>query len=248
MEAKTENLVFEENQEVGALQKLKQKLKSQTGASITFALLLFLVCAVVGSVVLTAGTAAAGRLSELAKSDQRYYSVTSAARLLRTMVEGETATVVKTVKTTASSEGSSSEGATGSTNNTVYTINGKTINPSLPLTLESLSEDAAYSYVILNGATKTRKITLSVEDYESLSTTITETLANDGTLTFRILSQPDSNGYRYALSSVYTADVKKNTGSNAYTGEETEITKVGWRLAEMVTAKESVPPEGSVTP
>ncbi len=231
------------------MHKLKQKLKSQTGASITFALLLFLVCAVVGSVVLTAGTAAAGRLSELAKSDQRYYSVTSAARLLRTMVEGETATVVKTVKTTASSEGSSSEGATGGTNNTVYTINGKTIDPSgSSVTLVSLTEDAAYSYVILNGATKTRKITLSVEDYESLSTTITETLANDGTLTFRILSQPDSNGYRYALSSVYTADVKKNTGSNAYTGEETEITKVGWRLAEMVTAKESVPPEESVTP
>ncbi len=59
-----------------------RKIVSRTGASITFALLLFLVCAVVGTVVLVAGTSAAGRLSDVAKYDQRYYSVTSAAELL----------------------------------------------------------------------------------------------------------------------------------------------------------------------
>ena len=87
MEAKAENHVFEENQEVDALHKLKQKLKSQTGASITFALLLFLVCAVVGSAVLVAGTAAAGRMSKIAEMDQRYYAVNSAARLLNDLME-----------------------------------------------------------------------------------------------------------------------------------------------------------------
>ena len=70
-----------------ALHKLKQKLKSQTGASITFALLLFLVCAVVGSTVLVAGTAAAGRMSKVAEMDQRYYAVNSAARLLVDLME-----------------------------------------------------------------------------------------------------------------------------------------------------------------
>jgi hypothetical protein len=59
-----------------------RKIVSKTGASITFALLLFLVCAVVGSVVLVAGTSAAGRMSQIAEYDQRYYSVTSAAELL----------------------------------------------------------------------------------------------------------------------------------------------------------------------
>ena len=78
---------FGENQEVVALHKLKQKLKSQTGASITFALLLFLVCAVVGSAVLVAGTAAAGRMSKIAEMDQRYYAVNSAARLLNDLME-----------------------------------------------------------------------------------------------------------------------------------------------------------------
>ena len=229
--------MLEESQGVDVLQMLKQKLKSQTGASITFALLLFLVCAVVGSVVLTAGTAAAGRLSELAESDQRYYSVTSAAQLLRTMVEGETVTIVKTEKSTDASADSLSADTTGDTPYLIYTINGETIDSSVEM--DSLPKDAAYSYVLNNnGTAKTRTITLNVADYESLSTTIEETLAEDGTLTFRILSQKDRNGSQYALSAVYTADIKKNTGSNAYTGEVTEITKIGWRLAEMVTAKE----------
>ncbi len=74
---------------------MKRKLKSQRGASITFALLIFLVCAVVGSVVLGAGTAAAGRISELAKSDQRYYSVTSAARLFEEQFAGTNVTVTR---------------------------------------------------------------------------------------------------------------------------------------------------------
>ncbi len=72
---------------------MKRKLKSQRGASITFALLIFLVCAVVGSVVLGAGTAAAGRISGLPKSDQRYYSVTSAARLFEEQFGGANITI-----------------------------------------------------------------------------------------------------------------------------------------------------------
>ncbi len=75
---------------------MKRKLKSQRGASITFALLIFLVCAVIGSVVLGAGTAAAGRISSLPKSDQRYYSVTSAARLFEEQFAGTNVTVTRT--------------------------------------------------------------------------------------------------------------------------------------------------------
>ena len=62
------------------------KLRSQTGASITFALLLFLVCAVLCSVIIVAATASSGRMSKIAETDQRYYSVTSAAALLKDII------------------------------------------------------------------------------------------------------------------------------------------------------------------
>ena len=61
--------------------KMLNKLRSRKGASITFALLAFLVCAVISAVLLASASASAGRLSGLVKSDQRYYAVTSAAQL-----------------------------------------------------------------------------------------------------------------------------------------------------------------------
>lgn len=76
--------------------RIHSVLRSRTGASITFALLLFLACAVVGALVLTAGSAAAGRVSNLAQSDQRYYNVTSAAGLLAEELSGKTVTIERT--------------------------------------------------------------------------------------------------------------------------------------------------------
>jgi len=58
-----------------------KKLNSSKGASITFALLAFLVCAVISAVLLASASAAAGRLSGLAAADRRYYAVTSAVQL-----------------------------------------------------------------------------------------------------------------------------------------------------------------------
>lgn len=93
------------------MQAIRRKLGSQRGASITFALLIFLVCAVVGSVVLAAGTVTSGRLAGSAESgkvgtmvemEQRYHAVNSAAELLKKeLTSGKTkATIIKTTKTT----------------------------------------------------------------------------------------------------------------------------------------------------
>ena len=68
--------------------RISAKLKAQTGASITYALLLFLVCAVVSSVVITAGTAASGRMSQSVENDQRYFSVTNTAEFLQDLFDG----------------------------------------------------------------------------------------------------------------------------------------------------------------
>ena len=74
---------------------MKNKIQSQRGASITFALLLFLVCAVVSAVVIVASTTASGRMSSLPDIDQRYYAVNSAAELLRATLNDKAITVIK---------------------------------------------------------------------------------------------------------------------------------------------------------
>ena len=69
------------------------KLRSREGASLTFALLAFLVCAVISAVLLASASAAAGRVSKLAETDQRYYAVTSAAQLFCDKLDGQQFTI-----------------------------------------------------------------------------------------------------------------------------------------------------------
>ena len=82
------------------MKKIKMKLRSQSGASITFALLLFLVCAVLSSVIIVASTASAGRMSGIAEMDQRYYSVSSASELLKDLLNEKMVAIVTVTTTT----------------------------------------------------------------------------------------------------------------------------------------------------
>ena len=80
---------------------MTRALRSRRGASLTMALLLFLVCAVVGGVVLAAASAAAGRAANPGgfsgvNAEQKYYSVTSAAGLLEEELEGRWVKVIRT--------------------------------------------------------------------------------------------------------------------------------------------------------
>ncbi len=75
---------------------ISKKLRSSKGASLTFALLAFLVCAVISAVLLASASAATGRLSNLAETDQRYYAVTSAAQLFCDTLENQEFTIQRT--------------------------------------------------------------------------------------------------------------------------------------------------------
>ncbi len=72
------------------LLKIKTKIYSESGASVVLALLFFAMCAMVGSVVLTAGSATAGRNLELTKDTQEQYTLESAARVLAKRLKGYT--------------------------------------------------------------------------------------------------------------------------------------------------------------
>ena len=239
-----------ENQEVDALQKLKQKLKSQTGASITFALLLFLVCAVVGSVVLTAGTAAAGRMSELARMDQRYYSVTSAAQLLRDTMDGKQVSVTQKTITE---------------NGTIITSPSPEVDPEVesPIlkasALQLINETAEDAKMVWNltGSSDIQNAALNVK--------IKETLSSDGTMTMLISNAADTGSggtsgpsYIYTLQMVFSADktesVDKRTkeqysdGKKIETVTETKTTNITWRLNSIGKAVAEPASTGSVEP
>ena len=61
---------------------LKRKLNNNEGASLMVALLFFVMCATIGSIILAAATASSGRVKNLKADDQAYYVNSSAVNLL----------------------------------------------------------------------------------------------------------------------------------------------------------------------
>ena len=127
------------------MRKISDILKGQSGASLPMALLLFLVCSLLASALLAAGTAAVGQHSNKAAANQRYYSVMSAAKMFSDTLDGQvvTVTVEKSydVTTTVSfdEEGASSSDQSESNVSYSLTIDGKDFG------------DEATEYTLLEG-------------------------------------------------------------------------------------------------
>ena len=210
------------------IKKCEKKLKSRKGASITFALLLFLVCAVVSSIVVVAGTAAAGRMSKLAEMDQRYYAVTSAVNLLRDEIDGTTVQVeykrsngeIKSAKYKKAGDTGMIEPA----NDTVLT------DASKKLTEERLSEDTSGTAdpedEILH-----RVFDLTSNTVVSLNCTIIESLHRDGVLTFTVMNGNSEDektvGKTYQLQVIFTSNMKDTTLD---TSPDASVKTVTWKL------------------
>ena len=202
---------------------LKNKLRSRRGASITFALLLFLVCAAIGSAVLVAGTAASGRMADTAKMDQRYYAVTSAAELMKDLIDEKTVTIVEVTtssKTTTYTNGTAgdpvlNEGNTFSTYlfpdktgsevtyadcNTVetngYTGPNKKIDGTgynITPSLASITEDAAYKKYKIVTLTGTDS-RFTLTSSEGLKTSLGVADGETDPLAVKINEKLDANG------------------------------------------------------
>ena len=171
------------------MRNVRRKLGSQAGASITFALLLFLVCAVISSVVIVAATAAGGRLSKLAEMDQRYYAVTSAAELLKHEIDGKTVIVTP---------GKDAEG------NTAYTVQYKEGTEDVG----ALLADASARLVSGNTDAQTFALTATGIADAALDCTIAETVGADRLLTFDISNTGGAAGSIYRLRLVFTPNIR----------------------------------------
>ena len=191
---------------------LKSKFCSKAGASVVMALLMFLVCAVVCSVIITAATAAAGRIAGIAEIDQRYYSVSSAALLLKDVLSDTSVTYTET----KDSEGN-------------VTVSG--------LDLETIPKEAAYRYYQFSkdggsiGAAASRVWELSSDGIEGvppgedpLCCTIEESIDSSGNLLFSIKNK---NGKPYNIEARFTPDVATESDPKA----KTKTTTITWRYA-----------------
>ena len=226
---------------------IRKKLRSEKGASISYALILFLVCAAAGSVVLAAATAAAGRLGGLAEADQRYYSVTSAAELLRDKYDGERVRAVKTerkeVVTSYSFDGSET-GTDETAGDTEWTIDGQPVGEDY--TPKSLFTAAA-NYLISADALTVfpvhRDFTLEAQGIDpgkaaGLTVNGRAKLMKDGTVTMELSSSPDAGSSRadaYTLLMTFSADRRETTSTKSEVGTPETDGENGYRVRTVVT-------------
>ena len=202
------------------MKRAAEKLKSSRGASLMMALLLFLVCAVIGSAVLVAGTAASGRMSKIAEMDRRYYAVNSAAGLLADLYKDEAVKIVVEDSGGASPTVRCYRYVSGS-----FTEVGQ--NYSLPVQTGFLLAAKCG-----NGASFTPTVAL---DVPGGAVAVTGTIFPDGRLEYTV-SDADSN---YKLLVVFAAQKSENKsikteetaeGTRTITTTETSIT---WKLSDV---------------
>ena len=220
--------------------RIRRRLRSRRGASITFGLLLFLVCAVLCSVILTAATAASGRMSKISETDQRYYAVTSAAELLKVLVDQRSVTVVEVTETRYSrtvsgpTVGPLVKGPSVTRTYLVPDKKGEELTAS-DLSADNLLESASFVNNSLlkdaamrchGGTTLTdRALRLSSSfyqraglDYDALAVTILESLDAEGNLTLRLYNRYSGEntlsapGTRFTLTLRFEADPSVSQG------------------------------------
>ena len=210
------------------MKRIRRKLNNQTGASITYALLIFLVCAVVGSAVLVAGTTAAGRMSEVAEYDQRYYAVTSASRLMIDLVDGKTATIIKR------------DDSRVSPSVTYFYLDGSgTENPIISgASFDSIPIQTAYQLMIGNNANNVFNLTTSnAAINEIIKSDITETVVSSlsnpkyGEMTIKISKTTGTS----PNSRVYCIDLIFNLDYNVLSDTENVTDSDGNIIATVTT-------------
>lgn len=212
---------FLEIDEESTMRKAAEKLKSSRGASLMMALLLFLVCAVVGSAVLTAGTAASGRMSKIAESDQRYYSVNSAASLLIDLYKDQTVTI----KTTIGDDPT----------NPTYTIQGiEYTADTLPTSFDSLPLETACRLIARKDTGTPLTFTMTANNISAIGTpaTVKETIYPDDRLEFTISSNPGAAD-NYQLTLVFTAIKQETPDLNVTDGTTATVTSIAWELGDI---------------
>ena len=224
-----------------------KKMRSGKGASITFALLLFLVCAVLCSVILAAATTASGRMAGIAETDQRYYSVTSASGLLRDLLSGKSASAVK-----VTSEDSSETYVFGFP---AYEVDERCFDPtsdkySPPVNSETKFEDiaqaAVYKYVTTDwknvgkdkvdlGTYELSSDSVRVDGKDPLKVTVKAEVDKKGNVIFTAESIPDKRDNRFKQRIFFSGTVTEDSTSVTREGpiEVEGATTLTWTMTSV---------------
>lgn len=221
------------------MKKAKEKLNSCSGATMILALVFFLLCTILASILLTSSSAGAGRLSGIAENDARYYAVSSAAELLRDSLENKPVTVKLTKTTTTvtvtsytvKNDGTTEKGVPNSTPNdscsAVFSaeglaetaaVRGESLLTDLVLDLVAgtgiVDANAAWTYGGL-AEPQTRELEIAPAFDEDLTVGVKAVLESDGGLQL-IVSSIGADSFNLVLT--FSAELQSESAKSTEQG------------------------------
>ena len=221
------------------MRKATMKIRSRRGASITFALLLFLVCAMASAVAIVSATAAGGRFAQIAETDQRYFAVNSAVELLKDALDGQTVQIKvkeeETVTITRKSTGDERSDPFNKSQEKTVTDCGKTMTGDTRRTILGSIAEARYNAKTDPSAKPAKQIlTLEAGD-TGVKVFAKREVEDDGTIKIYV-KQFQDNGITptvdnfndnpgYALTMVFMLEETVNTDRHVEEGSPYNITK-----------------------
>ena len=187
----------------------------------------------VSIVVVTAGSAAAGRMSQRAETDQRYYAVTSAVELLIDDFKGKTATVEYS-KATAGT-GVPAESAINVTKIVKADGNEANVNASGVLANASrkLVQKIAGAPTSAVPDDELSLVVTEAPDHSALNCTIREYIKKDGRVIFEVSNAVDSGAAKYTLQVVFDAIITESRSQYTASGVSMDkvTTTLEWSLS-----------------
>ena len=195
---------------------IKQKLKSENGASFLLALLAFLVAAMVCATIITAATSSVKRVHSDRESQQMQLAITSAAQLVRDTM-GETQYRITTVTTTEKG-------------------NAKTETTKTAAGVFAQEIKDAIAYIDIHGGSAYADgMNLSVSGTDlpviAVSFEMTSDIAEPYKLLFTLRAQETGEVLHLTMESSSTTESKTETiqsGSNQTKTVTTETTTITW--------------------
>lgn len=205
--------------------RINSKIRSERGASITFALLLFLICAVLSAVMLVAGTTVSGRIKGLAQTDQRYYSVTSAAELFKDKLDDKAVSRL----TYPEDDGAVYTFDCEMNEVTSTLISNNTTTPSGTTSFAKYIAGIYFGGISGDSTTETLKLTTAESD--DLTVNIAATVYSNGDVDL-VLSDSDN---KYSVLMKFSADINI-TDPPLEKGSFSDPYEIRWHLSKMISS------------
>lgn len=212
---------------------IQRKIKSEEGASLSVALLFFLVCAVVGSVILAAAASSVGRMKNLSSTERDKDAVYSTARLVVRRMAGKNLTdekILPGLLGLRASENSNEDGTSDGAGNSAKVSTGNAgdstqivCNPA-DNTLTATAQFSFYrrvnedgTYVDSRTADAGTSGAASTPESGGTASTVTTETPGGNTADSSSTSEADPAGYlNERLPESPFANLKDATGQNTY--------------------------------